>query len=147
MLGQPFNGQVIFTGQVEELFENKFGSLEYRSLDLKFETLNLDEYQKTATINYPNNYEFTRITEFKKIHPVTTGVTTILKEYPQHYIPGVNTPYYPVFDSENKLRYEMYATAASQVKNLILLGRLAEYKYYNMDNIVEHALNLFEEKF
>ena len=70
-----------------------------------------------------------------------------MKEYPQNYIRGENIPYYPVFDEENKLRHEKYLEEAAQVKNLILLGRLAEYKYYDMDDIVERALNVFDEEF
>ena len=143
-LDSEFHGQIIYTGQLDELFDDKFGKLEYRSLDLKFETLNLENYQPAASVNYPNNYEFTRITEFKKIHPIETQFTTILKEYPQKYIRGENVAYYPLFNDENKLRHEKYLAESAQIKNLIVIGRLAEYKYFDMDDIILHALETFE---
>lgn len=144
-LDQPFNGKVIYTGQLDELFNEKFGSLPYRSVDMKFETLNIENYQPSATVNYPNNYDFTRITEFKKIHPINSTSTTILKEYPQDYIKGENTPYYPIFTDENQQRYEQYASEVKKYPNLIAVGRLAEYRYYDMDDIVKRALDVFEE--
>ena len=146
-LNQPFDGKIIYTGQIDELFENKFGELNYRSVDMKFETLNQESFQPAATVNYPNNYNFTRITEFKKIHPVESKSTTILREYPQNYIRGKNVPYYPIFNEENKMRHEKYFAEALQVKNLILLGRLAEYKYYDMDDVIERALKVFHKEF
>ena len=143
-LDQVFEGQVIYTGQLDELFDEKFGALPYRSLDMKFETVNVENYQPVTTVNYPNNYDFTRITEFKKIHPTHTQVTTILKEYPQDYVHGQNTPYYPIFTEENQKRYEQYAAEVAKVKNLTAVGRLAEYRYYDMDDIVKRALDVFK---
>ena len=146
-LNQPFDGKIIYTGQIDELFDNKFGELEYRSVDMKFETLEQESFQAAATVNYPNNYNFTRITEFKKIHPVNSKSTTILREYPQNYICGKNIPYYPIFNAENEMRHKKYFAEASQVKNLILLGRLAEYKYYDMDDVIDNALKIFHKEF
>lgn len=146
-LDSEFHGKIIYTGQLDLLFDNKFGELEYRSLDMKFETLPQENYQPAATVNYPNNYEFTRITEFKKVHPVESRYTTILKEYPQKYIRGKNTPYYPLFNDENKLRHEKYLAESRKIENLIVLGRLAEYKYFDMDDIILHALETFEKTF
>ncbi len=143
-LDQPFDGQVIYTGQLDELFNEKFGSLPYRSIDMKFEIVDTENYQPAAVVNYPNNYDFTRITEFKKIHPIKSITTTILKEYPQDYVPGKNTPYYPIFTEENQKRYEQYASAVKEVKNLTAVGRLAEYRYYDMDDIVKRALDVFK---
>ena len=142
-LDQPFEGKLIFTGQLDDLFNEEFGALPYRSVDMKFETVETESYQPAATVNYPNNYDFTRITEFKKIHPVKTPSTTILKEYPQDYERGVNTPYYPIFTDDNKARFDQYAQKAAQIKNLITVGRLAEYRYYDMDDIVRRALDVF----
>lgn len=139
-----FKGKLIFTGMVDELFQFKFGYLPYRSLNLKFETINKELYQETATVNYPNNYKFTRITEFKHIHPVKTEKTTILKEYPQKFEFGKNNPYYPIFTDENNKKYNKYLEYSKKFENLILLGRLAEYKYYNMDQIINQALITFE---
>ena len=142
-LDQPFTGQVIYTGQLDELFNEKFGPLPYRSVQMKFETVATENYQPAATVNYPNNYDFTRITEFKKIHTTKSPVTTILKEYPQDYVSGQNTPYYPIFTDENKNRYEQYAAAISEINNLTAVGRLAEYRYYDMDDIIRRALDVF----
>ena len=145
LFGSKFQGQVIYTGQIDELFDYKFGDLPYRSVKMKFETIEKEFYQEKATVNYPNDYDFTRITEFKHIHPTTSSKTTILKEYPLEYIKNKNTPYYPIFTSENQFRYNLYLQYASKFNNLILLGRLAEYKYYDMDDIVERALEVFKK--
>lgn len=140
-----FKGKVIYTGQIDELFDFKFGELPYRSVDMKFETFEKEFYQEKATVNYPNNYDFTRITEFKHIHPTNSSKTTILKEYPQEYKIGKNTPYYPIFTLENQNKYNEYLQYSKEFKNLILVGRLAEYKYYDMDDIVERVLSIFEQ--
>ena len=142
-LDQKFDGLLIFTGQLDELFNEKFGALPYRSVEMKFETIDAEDYQPAATVNYPNNYDFTRITEFKKIHPAKSPSTTILKEYPQDYVHGQNTPYYPIFTEENQARFNQYAELAARVDNLITVGRLAEYRYYDMDDIVRRALDVF----
>ena len=141
-LGQRFEGRLIYTGQIDELFGYRFGELPYRSIHWVFETLDQEQYQETATVNFPNNYTFTRITEFKHIHPVQSSKTTILKEYPQPYERGKNTPYYPIFTDGNQARYAQYVDHAKNYANLTLLGRLAEYKYYDMDDMVERALKV-----
>jgi UDP-galactopyranose mutase len=143
---KKFNGKVIYTGQIDELFNCKFGELPYRSVDMKFETINKKKYQEAGTVNYPNNYDFTRITEFKYIHPSNSEKTTILKEYPQEYIKDVNTPYYPIFTDKNQCKFNQYVEYSKRFDNLILLGRLAEYKYYDMDDMVERALEVFEKE-
>jgi len=144
-MGQEFKGKVIFTGMIDELFNYKFGFLPYRSLSLKFECLDTEFFQEVATVNYPNDYDFTRITEFKHIHPVNTLKTIILKEYPRPYKPEKDIPYYPVFTKENRELYYKYKELAEKFKNLILVGRLAEYRYYDMDDVVKRALEVFEE--
>jgi len=143
--GERFKGTVIFTGMLDELFEHRFGVLPYRSLELKFEVCNQEYYQKNAVVNYPNEHAYTRITEFKHIHPVKSPQTTILKEYPQNYVNGKNIPYYPMPTEDSKKQYERYAALAQEIDNLVLLGRLAEYRYYDMDDIVARALDVFEE--
>ncbi len=143
LMGHPFDGTVIYTGLIDELFGYEFGELPYRSLRMKFESIEQEYYQEVATVNYPNNYDFTRITEFKRIHPVHTPNTTILKEYPQPYECGKNTPYYPIFTEENQRMYESYRKKAASVPNLLLVGRLAEYRYYDMDDIVKRALEVY----
>ncbi len=144
-LGRPFHGRVIFTGMIDELFEDQFGRLPYRSLRLDFETVSKELFQEKAVVNYPNDHDYTRITEFKHIHPAETKKTTLLKEYPQAYIRGKNTPYYPIFTDENQQRYEKYKEFVANIPNLILAGRLAEYRYYDMDDIILRALELSDE--
>jgi len=144
-LGQEFKGKVIFTGMIDELFEYKFGALPYRSLDLKFKAVERDYFQEAAVVNYPNDYDFTRITEFKHIHPVESKKTVILKEYPKAYQVGKDIPYYPVFKEESKELYNKYRELSNGFENLILTGRLADYRYYDMDDIVKIALEVFEE--
>lgn len=144
--GQEFKGKLIFTGMIDELFDFKYGYLPYRSLDLKFEVIEKEYFQEAPVVNYPNNYDFTRITEFKHIHPVKSDKTTILKEYPKAYEPNKDIPYYPVFTEENQELYNRYKEEAESFKNLILIGRLAEYRYYDMDDVIKRALEIFEEK-
>jgi len=146
LFDKKFEGKLIFTGQIDELFDYRFGELPYRSVDMCFETIESEFFQEAATVNYPNEYDFTRITEFKHIHPVKTTNTTILKEYPQEYIPGKNTPYYPIFTEENHEKYKEYKEYSKTFANLILLGRLAEYRYYDMDGIVIRALDVFKKR-
>ena len=144
--GQEFKGKIIFTGMIDELFDFKFGQLPYRSLDFKFEILDMDFFQEVATVNYPNDYDFTRITEFKHIHPFNTGKTIILKEYPKSYKAGKDIPYYPVFTKENRNLYYKYKELAEEFRNLILVGRLAEYRYFDMDDVIKRALDIFNEQ-
>jgi len=146
LLETPFNGKVIYTGPIDELFDYKFGDLPYRSVDMVFETVEKEYYQNAATVNYPNQYNFTRITEFKHIHPSNSDKTTILKEYPKAYNKTKDTPYYPIFTDENQQRYEQYKEHTKKWKNLVLVGRLAEYKYYDMDDMVERALEVYEKE-
>ena len=145
--GEKFEGELIFTGMIDELFDFRFGSLPYRSIELVFENHAVESFQNATTTNYPNDYDYTRITEFKKMYDAKNETTTIAKEYPQEFIYGQNTPYYPLFTDENQKRYEEYKSYAKQFKNLTLVGRLAEYKYYDMDDIVLRALEIYEEKF
>jgi UDP-galactopyranose mutase len=150
LLGAKFKGEFIFSGMIDELFDFRYGSLPYRTLDFQFETLEKVQFQEVATVNYPNDYNFTRITEFKHIHDQELQHTTILREYPRDY-KGVNeeadTPCYPVFNDENTERYSKYLQLADTLDKLTLIGRLAEYKYYDMDDIVARALEVFDEKF
>lgn len=145
-LGQEFKGKLIFTGMIDEFFEYKFGALPYRSLDLKLETVERDYFQEAAVVNYPNDYDFTRITEFKHIHPVESKKTVILKEYPKAYQAGKDIPYYPVFKEESKELYNKYRELSDGFENLILAGRLADYRYYDMDDIVKRALKVFAKE-
>jgi len=145
-MGQEFKGKLIFTGMIDELFNFKYGYLPYRSLDLQFETIDQEYYQEAPVVNYPNDYDFTRITEFKHIHPVASERTTILKEYPKDYQLGKDIPYYPFFTKDARAIYNRYKEEAKKFDNLILVGRLAEYQYYDMDDVIKRALEVFEER-
>ena len=96
--------------------------------------------------NYPENFDFTRTTEYKYFLDQTTKHTTVAFEYPKAYKDGINEPYYPIPNDDNARLYEKYKKLADSEKNTIFIGRLAEYKYYNMDQIVESALNAFKTK-
>jgi UDP-galactopyranose mutase len=146
LLGNDFAGKVIFTGCVDELFSYEFAPLPYRTINMKFESVDAERYQEAATINYPSNYDYLRITEFKYLHPCHSPRTTILKEYPEEYKAGVNTPYYPVFTNDCRSMYTKYRERAEKVPGLILVGRLAEYKYYDMDDMVARALEVFDTR-
>ncbi len=145
----PFDGDVYYTGALDELFEYKHGELPYRSLDLILERLN-KTFQDAATENYPeNDVKFTRITEYKHFMEVEPkGVTYIHTEYPFPYKRNGevgNVPYYPIIKDENQTLYETYVKEASEYPKLHLIGRLAEYKYYNMDAIVLKALEMCKD--
>jgi len=142
--GSPFNGTVIYSGPADELFDCRFGRLPYRTLDFVFETHNITWYQPNGTVNYPVDREYTRITEFKHLTgQALDGRTTIVKEYPRAYTGADSeTPYYPIQNPESLTLYEQYRKLTDEFPQLHLLGRLAEYKYYNMDAIVKKALEL-----
>ena len=142
--GVPFQGPVVYTGAADELFGRRFGPLPYRTLDFRFETLAQDDFQGCGTVNYTVDEDYTRITEFKHLTgQVKPGVTTIVKEYSRAFTgaPG-ETPYYAIINPENDRRYAQYRAEADRYPNFHLLGRLAEYKYYNMDAIAARALEL-----
>jgi UDP-galactopyranose mutase len=147
--GKPYLKPVIFTAPADELFSFVYGRLPYRSLDLKFTSLPQNQFQNHAVVNYPNEEDFTRITEFKNLTgQKVTDKTTILKEYPLSYSPESeksNPPYYPISNSENLALYKKYSDDAEKIKNLFLCGRLAQYKYFNMDGAVASALSLAEK--
>lgn len=148
--GSPFMGPVIYTGMLDELFGFCAGELPYRSLQFEYETLNQPQYQPATTVNYPNEHRYTRITEFKHILPCSSQQTTIVREYPQDYQrndPQRNIPYYPVFTEQNQRAYEHYSDMLLNFPSLVALGRLADYRYYNMDDAVDRALNCFEERY
>ena len=145
LFGQNFSGRVLYTGQLDELFNKKFGELPYRSLAMNFETIDAEIFQAAPTVNYPNNFDFTRITEFKQIHSAHTSRTTILKEFPQAYVAGENEPYYPIFTDEARAAYEKYSAELAAYKKITAVGRLAEYRYFDIDDAVKRALEIFDE--
>lgn len=138
---KPFAGKVIFTGRIDELFEKKYGELPYRSLDFEFETHDVSSYQPAAVVNYTTGERFTRISEFTKFTCEPKEKTVIVKEYSKPCGEG-DVPYYPIPKPEYVEEYNKYLSDAKQVKNLYLLGRLANYQYVNMDVAVKNALTL-----
>ena len=141
--GEPFGGKVVYTGAVDELFGLKYGRLPYRTLDFKFETWDKEYFQPCATVNYTVSEDYTRITEFKYFLGQKLPRTTTVKEYSRAYTGAAGEiPYYAVINPENNALYEKYRALAGRYKRLYLLGRLAEYKYYNMDAITLRALEL-----
>ncbi|MCI8650971.1 MAG: UDP-galactopyranose mutase [Oscillospiraceae bacterium] len=142
--GETFDGGVVYTGQADELFGFRFGPLPYRTLDFGFETLDKDYFQSHGTVNYTVDEPYTRITEFKHLTgQEMPGVTTIMKEFSRAYTGGEGEiPYYAIINDENNALYGKYAALSAQYPGLHLLGRLAEYKYYNMDAIAARALAL-----
>lgn len=150
LFGAPFHGQLIYTGLIDELFDYRYGKLPYRSLQFEFEHLAQDWFQETTTVNYPNDYDYTRITEFKHIHRPAVSGTTVVREFPQDYDhadPQKNIPYYPVFTETNTQRFQQYWQLAQQFERITLVGRLAEHRYYDMDDIVERALQVYADRF
>ena len=137
---------LVHTGPVDEFFGFKHRTLPYRSVEFTVRTCGQEFFQQVAQVNYPEDHDFTRITEFKHFLDAKAEATTIAFEYPRDYVHGTNEPYYPIPRQENTKTYEFYRKEADAMKNVIFLGRLAEYRYYNMDQAVGRALTLFEER-
>ena len=133
----PFR-EMIYTGPIDTFFDERFGKLPYRSIRFDFETLDSPNYQPVGTVNYPNDYEFTRVTEFKHLTGQDHLRTTIVREYPC----AEGDPYYPVPNPENAELYKRYQALAETTPGVHFAGRLATYKYYNMDQVVAQALAL-----
>ena len=144
--GVPFGGEVIYTGPVDELFGCCFGRLPYRSLRFDFEYLDQEDYQGHSVVNYTVSEDFTRITEFKYLTGQKAPGTTIVREYPFAYTGAEGEiPYYSIANDRNQALYERYRALAERFPRVWLLGRLAEYKYYNIDAMVLKALELTEK--
>ena len=145
--GQPYGGEVVYTGPLDELFDLDLGALPYRTLDMVFETLPQDQFQPVGTVNYTTSEAFTRITEFKNMTgQVVPGKTTIMREYSRDYVPmSGDTPYYAIIEEDNLELYRRYRTRVDGLVNFHCVGRLAEYRYYDMDGVVASALDLSDE--
>lgn len=129
----------IFTGPLDEFFGFQYGPLPYRSLRFEHVTLNQEKFQPVGTINYPQSEDFTRITEYKHLTGQTHSNTTITYEYPA----AIGDPYYPIPRPENYAIYKKYEKLALAMPNTLFVGRLATYRYYNMDQVVAQALATF----
>ena len=132
---------MIYTGPIDSYFNYCYGRLPYRSIEFRFETHDVEVYQSTGTINYPNEHPYTRITEFKYLTGQKHHKTSIVYEYPQ----AEGDPYYPIPRPENAEIYKKYHSLANTMTNTYFTGRLATYKYYNMDQVVAQSLSLFEK--
>lgn len=131
---------LICTAPVDYYFNYKYGVLKYRSIKFEFENFIEEDFQNSAVINYPNDYDFTRITEYKKITGQKSHTTTISKEYPCNS----SEPCYPLLCEQSKVLLQKYNEEATKLKNVIFLGRLSEYKYYNMDQVIKSSLDAFK---
>lgn len=140
---------LIFTGEIDNLFSFKFGYLPYRSLKLTYEYFNKDKYLPSDCVSYPQAIGYTRKTEYKTFnYDCDSDYTVIATEYPVEYDRNsldANIPYYPTLTKQSMEMYEKYKTESEKYGNIILCGRLAEFRYYNMDVCIEHALEKFEE--
>lgn len=137
---------VIYTGPIDKYYNYQFGKLEYKTLDFKFERLSIDDFQGVFMVSYTDiETPFTRIIEHKHFENVySNGVTWISKEYPVKFT-SKTEPYYPVNDKYNNNLYSQYKNLADKEKNVYFGGRLAEYKYYDMDKVILSALNFLKK--
>jgi UDP-galactopyranose mutase len=128
---------IIFTGRIDEYFDYRFGQLPYRSLKFDHRTLEQERYQPVGTVNYPSpDVPYTRISEYKHLTGQEAPVTTITYEYPS----AEGDPYYPIPREENQELFKRYEALADETEGVTFVGRLATYRYYNMDQIVGQAL-------
>lgn len=134
---------IIYTGPIDEFFDYRFGALDYRSLYFETEILDIENFQGNAVVNFIDaNIPYTRIIEHKHFEFGNQPKTIITREYPQKW--GLNKErYYPINDQKNNALYEKYKVLANQNPNVVFGGRLAEYKYYDMDDVIEQAMALF----
>lgn len=133
--------EMIYTGPIDTFFDCTFGKLPYRSLEFRHETINEARFQAVGTVNYPNEHAYTRITEFKHLTGQEHAKTSVVYEYPQ----AEGDPYYPVPRPENAALYEKYRELTKSLDRVHFVGRLATYRYYNMDQVVAQALKLYAE--
>ncbi len=149
-LNTPFTKQmandfdkVFYTGPIDELMDYENGPLPYRSVHFRMETYDREHYQSNSVVNYPNNYDFTRIHEYKYYLNDKSERTVIAKEFSEDFIPGKNERFYPIPKGENIILYNKYLDAAKKrYPNMVFLGRLGDYKYYDMDKAVARAMEV-----
>jgi UDP-galactopyranose mutase len=134
----PFR-EMVYTGPVDAYFDYRYGNLPYRSLEFRHQTLARELHQPVAVVNYPNEHDYTRVTEFKHLTGPVHPRTSIVYEYPR----AEGDPYYPIPRPENAETYKKYQALADATANVHFVGRLATYRYYNMDQVVAQALTLY----
>ena len=130
---------LIFTGPIDEFFDHRFGKLPYRCLEFKHETHHRPVFQSAPVVNYPNEYAYTRVTEFKYLTGQEHPLTSVVYEYPK----AEGDPYYPIPRPDNAALYKKYQALAAETPDVHFVGRLGTYRYYNMDQVVAQALTLF----
>jgi UDP-galactopyranose mutase len=136
---------LIYTGMVDALFDYTYGRLTYRSLEFRHKNVARDSYQPVATVNYPMDYDYTRVTEYRKLTGQEASSTTVTYEYPRAYEKEGDEAYYPIPLDSNAAMHERYKTEARGLANVHFVGRLAQYAYLNMDQVVSAALHTVEE--
>ena len=140
VLGLIPHKSLVYTGPIDAFFDFRYGKLPYRSLEFKHETHPQAQVQSVGTVNFPNDHAYTRVTEFKHLTGQKHDHTSVVYEYPR----AEGDPYYPVPRPENDELYARYKQLADETPNTHFVGRLATYKYYNMDQVVAQALTLFK---
>ncbi|WMJ89802.1 UDP-galactopyranose mutase [Anaerocolumna sp. MB42-C2] len=144
--GKVINIPVIFTGALDELLNYKFGLLPYRSLKFEYKTEDTKSFQNAPVVAYPQAEGFTRITEYNKLPKQDSNKSTIAFEYPLQYDSGgTSEPYYPIISEDNLNKYNDYKNELNKIDNVFVCGRLADYKYYNMDQVINRALDICED--
>jgi len=144
---KDFKGEfkrVFYTGAIDEYFNYELGQLPYRSVHFKMEEYDREFYQNNSVVNYPCNYDFTRIHEYKHYLNDKSDRTVIAKEYSEFFELGKNERYYPIPKDENTVLYNKYLEKTKTLKNTYFLGRLGDYKYYDMDKAILRGIELFE---
>ncbi len=141
--------RIVFTGKLDEFYDYKFGKLEYRTVRFETDKLEKQNHQGNAVINYTEaEIPYTRIIEYKHFEPENPAyqkdITVISREYSTEWKDGME-PFYPVNDEKNGLLYKKYKTLADSENNVFFGGRLAEYKYYDMDDVIEKCINDWEK--
>jgi UDP-galactopyranose mutase len=130
--------QMVYSGPIDDYFDYRFGKLPYRSLEFKHEVHDREFFQVAPVVNYPQEHSYTRITEFKYLTGQKHPKTAVVYEFPR----SEGDPYYPVPRPENATLYKQYEALARATPNVHFVGRLATYRYYNMDQVVAQALTL-----
>jgi UDP-galactopyranose mutase len=133
--------KMIYTGPIDEFFDLRFGKLPYRSLQFRHETHDRERFQSAAVVNYPNEHDYTRITEFKYLTGQEHRQTSIVYEFPK----AEGAPYYPIPQAANAAIYKQYRALAEATPDVRFVGRLATYRYYNMDQVIAQALTVYKK--
>ncbi len=137
--------KLIYCGPIDYYYDYKFGELQYRTIDFVSENFLGGIRQPVGTVNYPNNYDFTRITEYRILTGQQADSTSVMKEFSRQCEIGKDIPYYPMFTDEWIDKYKVYEAEAAQEKDVAFIGRLAQYKYFNMDATIANAFAKFEQ--